>query len=302
MKRAHRTFKLCLSVGGWTYSKNFAGIAADATKRATFVTACVALIKDLALDGIDLDWEFPSNQTEADNFLLLVTQLRKGLNDLATSKKETNPYQLSIAAPAYSTTYAFWPLAKLAPVVDYLHLMSYNFFGSWTPTSGNHAQLHGKPDSGEEAIKFYMAHGVPAKKIILGCPLYGMSFANTENGAGKAFNGAGRGTWNKGIVDYKKLPLANTTITVDTVAVGASCYDATAKEWVSFDDPQVMRLKCDWVKKMGLGGVMFWELSGDKSGEGSLVLEAAKSFSKLDTTPNHLDYPTSRYTDVADGI
>ena len=47
------------SIGGWTLSDNFPGIAADSRKRDNFAQQCVDLIEAYGFDGIDLDWEYP---------------------------------------------------------------------------------------------------------------------------------------------------------------------------------------------------------------------------------------------------
>lgn len=52
LKQRHRHLKVSLSVGGWTWSTNFAGVAADPQKRARFVETAVKHVADLALDGI----------------------------------------------------------------------------------------------------------------------------------------------------------------------------------------------------------------------------------------------------------
>jgi chitinase len=40
-------------------------------------------------------------------------------------------------------------------------------------------------------------------------------------------------------------------------------YNADKKEWITYEDPQSMRLKGEYVTAENLGGAMFWELSND---------------------------------------
>ena len=42
-----------------------------------------------------------------------------------------------------------------------------------------------------------------------------------------------------------------------------SLYNATSKEWISYDDPESIRLKGEYVAAQKLAGAMFWELSHD---------------------------------------
>lgn len=52
LKNANRHLKVSLSIGGWSWSTNFAAVSADAQKRAKFAETSVKLVADLGLDGI----------------------------------------------------------------------------------------------------------------------------------------------------------------------------------------------------------------------------------------------------------
>ncbi|KAI9308702.1 glycoside hydrolase superfamily, partial [Cunninghamella echinulata] len=81
LKQRHRHLKVSLSIGGYSWSSNFAGIAADPQKRSVFIQSAIKHLADLGLDGIgtltdrynlliflkklDIDWEFPKDEQEA---------------------------------------------------------------------------------------------------------------------------------------------------------------------------------------------------------------------------------------------
>ena len=52
--------KVMASLGGWSMSKHFPEVMANASLRARFIEDCVKLI-DMGFDGIDIDWEYPGN-------------------------------------------------------------------------------------------------------------------------------------------------------------------------------------------------------------------------------------------------
>ena len=93
---------ICTCIPDWlpqTYSSNFKDGAATPEKRANFARSCVDLIENYGFDGIDVDWEYPSNEQEAQNYVELLCTIRESLDQLAQIKREQgNGYELTIAA------------------------------------------------------------------------------------------------------------------------------------------------------------------------------------------------------------
>ena len=44
-------------------------------------------------------------------------------------------------------------------------------------------------------------------------------------------------------------------------------WNGTSKSFITYDDPQSIRTKADYVRDKRLGGMMFWELSQDRNDE-----------------------------------
>lgn len=86
LKKQNPHLKVMLSVGGWG-SGRFSEMASDARRRWAFAEDCRRVVDELGLDGIDIDWEYPTSRAagisasdeDTDNFTLLMRDLRKTL-------------------------------------------------------------------------------------------------------------------------------------------------------------------------------------------------------------------------------
>ncbi|EFY85189.1 Endochitinase 1 [Metarhizium acridum] len=304
LKKANRKMKTMLSIGGWTWSTNFPAAASTAATRSNFAKSAVTIMKDWGFDGIDVDWEYPADDTQATNMVLLLQAVRDELDAYAAKFAPGYHFQLSIAAPAGATNYNKLHLADLGKVLDYINLMAYDFSGSWSNSSAHNANLYANPSNlnatpfnTDDAVNDYIKGGVPASKIVLGMPIYGKSFQKT-NGIGKPFSGIGDGSWENGVWDYKVLPKAGARVIYDDVAKGYYSYDNRTQELISYDTPDITKEKVTYLKSKGLGGSMFWEASADRKGPDSLIGTSSNKLGGPDATENLLNYPDSKYDNM----
>ncbi|ROT40847.1 endochitinase [Sodiomyces alkalinus F11] len=310
-KKANRRLKTLLSIGGWTWSTNFPAAASTPQTRATFARTAVGLMKDWGFDGIDVDWEYPANDAEAANQVLLLQAVRDELDRYAASHAPGYHLLLTIASPAGPLHYNRMRLAELARVIDNFYLMAYDFAGSWDAVSGHQANLYPNPQnpaatpfSADGAVRGYLDAGVPAAGIVLGMPIYGRDFRNTD-GPGRPYQGVGQGSWEAGVWDYKDLPRPGAAVSFDPVAQASYSYDSANRHLVSYDTPAVVRSKVSYLRQRGLSGSMFWEASGDRTGAESLLqtsFEALGGAGGQDSTLNLLSYPDSRYDNIRNGM
>lgn len=311
LKKANRQMRVLLSIGGWTYSTNFPAAASTAETRATFASTAVTLVKDWGFDGIDIDWEYPTDATEAANFISLLSTVRQALDDYAAEYAPGYHFLLTVASPAGPQNYNNMDLAGMASYVDYFNLMGYDYAGSWDTTSGHQANLYynsANPNatkfSTEQALTDYVAAGVPADQIVLGMPIYGRAFEQTA-GIGLPYTGIGSGSWENGVWDYKVLPRSGATEITDSVSGATYSYDSSTQELVSYDTADMVATKVEYLLGKGLAGSMFWEASGDRNDSQSLILTSFNSLggsSALDSTENLLDYPNSTYANIVAGM
>ena len=284
LKAANPKLRTMISLGGWTWSQNFPTAAATEESRTEFVSSCVTFMKQYGFDGIDVDWEYPvsgglfqGTAADKENYAQLLEKFRTVLNTEET--KDGQDYYLSIAAPAGPTIISNLEVGKLGGILDWMNLMSYDFHGSWDPITGHNAPMSvGPKDTASafsitDAVNTYLDGGFPANKLVLGVAFYGRGWDNVASTAGGLYQsgaGASVGTWEKGVFDYTDIRnnyLPTMQRYWDADAQVPYLYDAVRKLWISYDDPQSIKVKADFIKAKGLGGAMIWEITGDRDKE-----------------------------------
>ncbi|KAK3397922.1 chitinase 1 precursor [Sordaria brevicollis] len=289
-------------------SMKFPPIAATEEGRRRFASSAVKLVQDWGFDGLDIDWEYPKNAAEARNFVLLLRACRTALDDMARQYAPGYRFLITIAAPAGPQHYGIMDLPGMNPYIDSWHLMAYDYAGSWDSTTGHQANILPNPRNllstkfnTDQAVRDFIRRGIPANKIVLGLPLYGRSFQNTD-GLGKPYNGIGAGTLEPGTWVYRDLPRPGAQEKYDNVAKASYSFDPASRELISYDNVISALIKTKYIFLRGLGGAVFWEASGDKTGAKSLIGTLATQMKRLDQTKNLLSYPASRYANIRAGV
>jgi hypothetical protein len=105
-------------------------------------------------------------------------------------------------------------------ILDHIHLMTYDFHGTWDQKLGLNAPVYAGPADHsaleqqlniDTCVNYWLRNGAPKEKLILGMPLYGRTFvmANTNNHQpGAAINGAGQAgpyTRQAGMLGYNEV-------------------------------------------------------------------------------------------------
>ncbi|KAH7118720.1 glycoside hydrolase superfamily [Dendryphion nanum] len=308
LKQKNRNLKVVLSVGGWSYRENFRTALATNTTRTRFATSTLNLIADLGLDGIDVDWEYPEDATDAANLVSTIKLMRQTYDTYSAEHADNYHFKIDISAPAGPLRYNAMPVKQLDEYVDEWNLMAFDYqgpgFSNFTGHLSNVYPSKSNPVSTdfntEQAIKYYKDNISDSKRIILGMPLYGRSFADTD-GIGKRFNGSGDGTWEAGVLDYKSLPLNGSTVYTDKKILASYSYDNKTRQLVSFDTPAVQAMKTKYLKDQRLGGAWWWDSSSDRTDDKSLVstvYEALGGARVLAQRQNCITFPISKYDNV----
>jgi chitinase len=267
LKRKYPHLKFILSVGGWTDSGPFYEMAATDDSRQTLARSCADFLKAYPqFDGVDLDWEHPvvggvqpGQPRDAHNYVLLLAAVRKAIGP---------DKLLTIAVSASPRGIEPLEYADMVPSLDWVSVMTYDFH-SGGPRTGFNSALYNHDDPSNpklnlhDAVQALLQKGVPRGKLVAGVPFFGKGWRGVES--------ADPGTSGTG-----SLPVGGYTAIVDTflkspdyvrhwddVAKVPWLYNAATKEWISYDDPESIRLKGDYIAAQNLSGAMFWELSHD---------------------------------------
>ena len=294
LKEANPHLTLSIAVGGWTLSDHFSTVTSTQAGRDTFSDSIVEFLTTYQVfDGIDFDWEYPGGGGESGNsaspndganYALLMTDVRAKLDDLGSELGRT--YEISIASPAGLDKIANFNLAGLAPSVDFFNVMTYDFHGTWEDTTGHQAAFTGDPVGYdiETAVDAYLDAGVASEQIVLGAPLYTRAWSGVADGGDGGYNeassGAAPGTYEAGNYDYKDLLSqindgAGWDLYWDDNAQASYVYNAGQDIFSSFETTTSIALKAEWADAMGLGGMMFWDLSNDATDSPDSLISAA---------------------------
>ncbi|KAG9398179.1 hypothetical protein AC1031_014781 [Aphanomyces cochlioides] len=208
-KLQNRGTKFGLSIGGWTMSDLFSGIASIETSRRTFAKSAVKLMTDLGLDFVDIDWEYPveggndsppvqHRPDDMANYVLLLKAIRDEFKTLPFKA------ELSVASPAGPQIYRHWDFTSICGQLDHINIMAYDLAGSWSNYTDHQANLYEDPNhpaglkySAHTAVQDYIKGGCPSNKIVLGIQAYGRSFENTA-GLYSSFTPPTKGSWVSG--------------------------------------------------------------------------------------------------------
>jgi chitinase len=301
LKALHPGLKPMISLGGWTWSKNFSRAAATDASRKTLVSSCIDLyIKGNlpvidgrggagagagVFDGIDIDWEWPGSPNgnagngvdaanDRNNFRLLLKEFRTQLD--AYSATTGKAYTLSAFLPANPADISAggWNDPELFSYLDFGNVQGYDFWGGWAPTqTGHQGNLYDDPSdtrpaaqrfSVQKAVAQYTSAGIPPAKLGLGLAMYGRGWQGAPSQApwGPATSTA-PGRYEAGNNNYDDIRTLGTDYF--DAAVGAAWrYDGS--QWWSYDSPRSVDQKAKWIVATGLGGAMWWDLSGNRDG------------------------------------
>ncbi len=257
--------RVVLSIGGWKDNSEewqpYKNAAASEASRKQVANALLKILQDYHLDGVDMDWEYPTSSDKA-NFTLLM----KEIND--TLKAYNKDYLVTAAIPAGTWISSNYNLKDLNGILDYFNIMSYDLDDSRKTShmcalnSSSYAST-----SASVSVDYLIKNGVSKSKIVIGAAFYGRLFegvSDTNNGLGQSYSSKRSISFTD--INSKYLNKTNVKRYYDSTAHAYYLYDSTNQVFISYDDPDAIKDKCDYVINNDLAGIMYWSYTDDMSG------------------------------------
>ena len=295
--------KVMIACGGWG-ADGFSDMSSTAENRQEFVNSAIDFVKTYNLDGIDIDWEYPTNSEanidardeDKENFTHLMRELRQALNTL----KKTQI--LTFASAGWEPYYDYIELNEVLKYVDYMNIMTYDYVGGSSKFTGHHSSLglieendiidtpmydylqekkikmDGNGEkielrSAEKIVDYCIDKGVKPEKIVIGAAFYCRSWKGVppeNNGLYQPNKGAYT------VYSYDQIRREFETKNNyqrywDSIAKAPYLFNASDSIFMSYDDTLSVKLKTKYAIHNNLGGIMFWQLTNDTKDEESLL-------------------------------
>lgn len=243
LRKQKPELKVLLSIGGWG-SGRFSEMAADDEYRRAFAADCDRVVKEFALDGIDIDWEYPtssmanisSSPDDTENFTLLMQDIRAAIG---------NEKELTFATVASARYIDF---KAILPFVDFVNIMAYDMASAPKHHSALYPSGHSGDITSDGAVTAHLKAGVPPSKLVMGMPFYGRG-----------------GDGYPSFQDYNKVGNTDTQYTEKWDEVAQVPYLADKNDTLvfGFENPRSLAIKCQYILDKDLLGGMYWDYSGD---------------------------------------
>lgn len=262
LKTKDPSLKIQIAFGGWGGCKTCPLVFSQEKGRNEFAQSVKEVLTKYQLDGIDIDWEYPAIQgpighpfspADKENFTRMIEVLRKTLG---------NEKEISFASGGFSEFLdksIEWK--KVAPLVNRIHLMSYDLVNRNSLFTGHHTPLYRnsyQKESVDNAIRFFDSLDIPRNKIVIGAAFYSRVYAAQNKGLNQPARFQ-RFVPFKNYADF----FSGYENSWDDEAKAPWSYNAEKKIYATYDNKRSVQLKTQYVIDKKLAGIMFWELRQD---------------------------------------
>lgn len=226
---------------------NFKNMAATAAGRNNFIKEVMNTVRATNLDGVDIDWEFPTTTDGTDaTFTLLMKELSDSLH-------RDGRYYLSAAITAgkYAGGIRDAIRSEIFPYVDIFNIMAYDDFNTTVPY-----KHHSDYTLATVCLNYWLTtRGMPASKAVLGLPAYGRPSGITQTNT---------------VLTYKTILSQGGNPQLDSAIVTAGGF---TNYTIYYNGQYTVKRKAKLAKDIA-NGVMMWEKWQDAIDNNSLLKAA----------------------------
>ncbi|KAH8272046.1 hypothetical protein KR026_004304, partial [Drosophila bipectinata] len=274
--------KVSLALGGWNDSQGdkYSRLIRSPSARVRFIRHAIEFLEKYGFEGLDLDWEYPVCwQTECNRgFSEEKEAFTAWVRELSEAFRPRGLLLSTAVSPSKKIIDAGYDVPQISRYFDWIAVMTYDFHGQWDKKTGHVAPLYYHPDDDDKyfnanfSLNYWIEKGAPSRKIIMGMPLYGQSFT-LENASNNGLNAkapgpgrAGEFTKAAGFLAFyeicDRIKNQGWEVVQDNLR-RMGPYARKGTQWVSYDDPAMIRQKSELVRRLNLGGGMVWALDLD---------------------------------------
>ncbi|KAK3594099.1 hypothetical protein CHS0354_040866 [Potamilus streckersoni] len=270
LKKRNAGLVTLLSIGGQTAeSAGFIQIVQSEENMRQFAKNCIRFLRDRKFDGLDIDWEYP------DNFKNKYTQFLEVMQNefKAESTSEKDKLLLTIAVSGGEEHInKSYNISEIDKHVDYILVMAYDFFGTWSTVAGFTAPLYSRKTnlnfnqaySQDWAIRRWIDGGAQADKLVLGLTGTALSYTlinSSRHDVGSPVSstiGA-----NKQLTYYGLCKTVSEKWTKVWDEEQKMVYAYADDQWIGYANATSMQEAVHYAYSQRLAGVMFWSLDID---------------------------------------
>lgn len=279
LKKLNPRLEVVVSVGGGgDGSAGFSDMAITPEGRSRFIDSAVNVIERYNLDGIDIDWEYPGythasttvRPEDKQTYTLLLKELRERLD---TEGARLGRHLITSSATGATTIWLeHTDMGEASKYLDSVNMMCYDWYNPVEKNTGHDSPLYTSPAdpkaiSIDNAVKMYLAAGVPAGKIVIGIPFYGRKWLGVDSTNNGLFQPIPPTAVPQDEIAYSDIaPLVNAQGFIrywDPVSQTPYLYNRETKTFVTYNDAQAELARARYVRAHHLGGIMFWQYSHD---------------------------------------
>ncbi|MCF8260699.1 MAG: T9SS type A sorting domain-containing protein [Melioribacteraceae bacterium] len=221
-----------------------------------FILQIDQIIKNYSLDGLNVDLEEFKLSDRSAPIVNFMKALRTHFDQNLPGK------ELSFSTPIIDWDNA-WDIQGIVDQCDYVNVLSYDFYGSWSSTTGAVAPLG---PSNEISIEWAINRdysNIDHSKIFLGIPYYGAHWTTETNEAGSEVENFLASTrYHEArtlIQEFSIVPFWDSKSQTPWFA-----WEDTSWNQIWYDDEESLELKYNYSRSKNFGGIAIWALGYDK--------------------------------------